>query len=169
MNSYNISPVDGFTQRSTLLNSAAFSRSATSTPQRALLNALLAFKARSLPTSFHGAVAWKPQRFWFLETNSGFLVPCSPCSDGRPSRSFVERCYRRFTGSGGGAINGRRRCLSGCLVIYRTLHQFLMTATLCLQLSVMKKKKKTFPSSNRCQKCLTCFQRFHLWFHFIWN
>lgn len=117
--------------------------------------------------------------FWFPGTKSGFLVPCSPRSDGRSSGSFVERWYRRFTGSGGGAINGRRRCLSGCLVIYRTLHQFLMTATLCLQLSYSQIdaglwnrfqswNKKNFLSSNRCQKCLVfsplicCFTSFEI-------
>lgn len=34
------------------------------------------------------------------------------------SHPFVGRWHRRFTGSGGGAINSRRRCLSWCLVIY---------------------------------------------------
>lgn len=35
-----------------------------------------------------------------------------------PSHPFVGRWHRRFTGSGGGAINSRRPCLSWCLVIY---------------------------------------------------
>lgn len=55
-------------------------------------------------------LGWKKMTVLFLYVILVLRLPLS--------HPFVGRWHRRFTGSGGGAINSRRRCLSWCLVIY---------------------------------------------------
>lgn len=91
--------------------SVAFSRSATWAQHRALLNAVLASKA-AVCRFLYGYIVWVGKKMTVLFLYA-ILVLRLPLS-----HPFVGRWHRRFTGSGGGAINSRRRCLSWCLVIY---------------------------------------------------
>lgn len=101
-----------FTHSPTLFfYSVAFSRSATWSQHRALLNAVLASKA-AVCRFLYGYIVrvGKKMTVLFLYAILVLRLPLS--------HPFVGRWHRRFTGSGGGAINSRRRCLSWCLVIY---------------------------------------------------
>lgn len=101
-----------FTHSPTLFfYSVAFSRSATWAQHRALLNAVLASKA-AVCRFLYGYIVWVGKKMTVLFLYA-ILVLRLPLS-----HPFVGRWHRRFTGSGGGAINSRRRCLSWCLVIY---------------------------------------------------
>lgn len=118
--------VDGSTHCSTLLSSsAARSGSAARTVEcapRVTTKEKKRRKKKEKRSQFtdilRADVVCRQKICRFLSKKRGFSCCRSPGSGGRLSHPFVGRWHRRFTGSGGGAIDGRRRCLSGCLVIY---------------------------------------------------
>lgn len=118
--------VDGSTHCSTLLSSsAARSGSAARTVEcapRVTTKEKKRRKKKEKRSQFtdilRADVVCRQKICRFLSKKQGFSCCRSPGSGGRLSHPFVGRWHRRFTGSGGGAIDGRRRCLSGCLVIY---------------------------------------------------
>lgn len=131
-----------------------------SSARRALLHALLAWTARTLSIPRQETSREQRKMCRFLENRSGFSGRRCPGSGGRPSHPFVGRWHRRFTGSGGGAINSRRRCLSGCLVIYsdRFIHLSWFSLTLKLFWGHVQFSNESHPKS-RLQTFLSAHSR----------